>query len=81
MPRRQPGESWRAALALFLHYFPQYTLKDLQEGALSLGEFRLLYAGMVDQVNPEATEPDEEKVARLVREAHSKAKAPKRSRW
>lgn len=62
-------------IARFLHFFPQYTLADLgPAGRLSLGEFRLLYAGMIDLENPEAAEPREETVARKVREAHLRSR-------
>lgn len=74
MPRRRKGEHARALIARFLHYFPQYTLRDLQDGTLSLGEFRMLLAGMTDNTNPEVTMPLEELVSQRVREMHLRHK-------
>lgn len=46
---------------------------------MSLADFRLLYAGMVDNTNPEVTEPVQEKITRRTREAHQSQR--KRRGW
>lgn len=68
-------------VARFLHYFPQYTLRDLTDGTLSVEEFRLLYAGMTDNLNPEQTEPVAEAMGRRTREAHIRARSKARGGW
>ena len=62
-------------VARFLHYYPQYELRDLTDGKVSMGEFNYLMGGMLDVVNPDATETAAERVARATREAHEKATA------
>lgn len=60
-------------MARFLHYYPQYTLDDLREGRVSGPDFIMLYAGMVDNENPQETEPVPAARRRLVEEAHLRA--------
>ena len=78
-PRRRPGRYGRGMLAQFLHFYPQYTLRDLRDGTLTIPEFRLLYTGMLDVEHPDMTEPLEEQATRLTREAH--VTSGKRSEW
>lgn len=71
-------------VANFLHHFPQYSLRDLQDGTLPLHEMLWLYAGMMDSTMPEATAPVDEQVAEQTRgialRAHERAKQSKRRR-
>lgn len=60
-------------VARFLNFFPQYSLADLRGPGLSLAEFAYLYGGMVDVLNPEATQSFQEKVAAATMAAHMKA--------
>jgi len=80
-PRRLPGEHGRSMVAQFLHHFPQYTLDDLADGTLSVPAFRMLYAGMIDNTNPEQTDPLSEVMARRVRASHLKARGKKSGGW
>lgn len=70
-----------ATIAAFLHYYPQVTLADLR--TMPAEDYLFLLLGMIDNVNPEATEPLEDRIARKTREAaaaaHSNAK--KRGGW
>ena len=68
-------------IAKFLNFYPQYKLSDLRDGTLSIAEFRLLYAGMIDIEAPDVTEPLEEQASRLTREAHQRAASKKRGGW
>lgn len=70
-------------MAQFLSFYPRYSLRDLSDGTLSVAEFVFLTGGMLDIINPEATESFEEKVNRSTREAHTKAvsNANKGSGW
>ena len=65
-------------MARFLNFYSQYRLEDLRR--MPPGEFMYLLGGMMDIVNPRATEPPSEKIARLAREAHEKAMAHARGR-
>ncbi len=60
-------------VARFLHFYPQYSLADIRGPGLSLAEFAYLYGGMVDILNPEATEPFAETAAKATMAAHLKA--------
>lgn len=66
-------------IARFLHYFPQYTLAELESGALAPSDFLYLYGGLLDVEQPEVTEPTRDKLARLTVEAHKAAS--KRTEW
>ena len=79
-PRLKTGEWGRQALAKFLHHYPQYQLSDLRDGTLSVAEFRLLFAGMIDELHPEMTEPLLDIVNRKVRTAHA-ARSGKKGGW
>lgn len=59
----------------FLHYFPQYTLRNLEDGTLSMGRFFYLWGGLLDNEAPEATEPVEDTVERRTKEAAAAAHA------
>lgn len=58
-------------VARFLNWYPQYRLEDLR--TMPPGEFMYLLAGMMDVVAPATTEPAQEKMSRLAREAHERA--------
>ncbi len=62
-------------VARFLHYFPQYSLRSLTDGALSVGEFFYLWGGLLDCEVPEVTEPVEDTVARRTRQVAAEAHA------
>lgn len=70
-------------MARFLHYYPQYTLDDLKRGYPSGPDFLMLYAGMVDNENPEQTEPALMARRRLVEGANRRAmeKARRKLGW
>lgn len=65
-------------LGRWLNYYPQYKLRHLADGTVSVGEFFYLWGALLDNEVPEATEPVEDAIARRTREvaraAHAAAK-------
>jgi hypothetical protein len=72
--RKKGGSPTRGLIAKFLNFYPQYTLRNLSDGTLTLGEFVYLGGGMLDVLAPESTEPFEDKVESAVKASHLKAR-------
>ncbi len=68
--RRTQSSGARGVIGRWLHYFPQYTLRNLADGTVSVGEFFYLWGALLDNEQPEVTEPAEVAMTRAVRAAH-----------